>query len=103
MRRRSYKFTDKRHARGGIAASAAGLVSLLLLVGSISLSYLQHGASGIYVGMAGGAAFLISIAGMVLGIRSYHEEERYYFFSGLGCFLNGVLLIAWVSILMLGM
>lgn len=101
-RRRRVKFTDKKHAKKGIASSALALVSLLSMVGLVVDTSLARGNAGREVGLFGFLSIVIAVFGLILGITSYKEQERYYLFSGIGTAMNAFLLILWLSIYIRG-
>lgn len=103
MARRNYKFTDKRHTRQGLMALALGVLSLVLTAASLLLAYQKSGEAGSIVGLMGIFALLFSIAGFVLAIRGFQEEDVYYISSQIGAVLNGLLFIGWAFVCMIGM
>jgi len=103
MARRSYKFTDKKHTRAGIASSVLGVLALLLLNIGISMAYRSAGNAGSFAGLWGVFSLLGSVAGFVLGVRGFREEDAYYLFSQIGVGLNSILFIAWMLIFIMGM
>lgn len=101
--RRTYKFTNKKHTRRGMISSGMGFLALLLLGGLFYLSYRQSGNAGAYTGFLGFLAMLATMEGLILGLQGLREEDRFYFFSYFGCMLNGLLLVAWMLLYVLGM
>lgn len=102
-RRRGYKFTNKRHTKHGMISSGIGFFVLLFLSGLFYLSYRQSGAAGAYVGFLGFLSMAAAAVGLYLAIKSFQEDERFYLFSYVGCVLNGLLLVAWIILYVLGM
>ncbi len=103
MARRTYKFTDKKHTRQGISSLGLGLTALILSVLSLALAYRMSGQAGNAVGFMGALAMLANIVGLVLAIRGFREEEVYYISSQIGAVLNGILIIGWAIVFMIGM
>ena len=103
MAKRSYKFTAKKHTKQGMASSALALLALILLVLGLVLSFRKAGKAGAAAGLVGFASMAASFAGFVFGVRGFHEEDVYYFFSQIGVVLNGILFILWVLIFVAGM
>lgn len=102
-RRRGYKFTNKRHTRKGLLSSGIGFFVLLLMSGLFYLAYRQQGEIGAYVGVIGFLAMLASVIGLHLGVKSLREEDSFHFFSYVGSIGNGLLLVAWIILYVLGM
>ena len=103
MARRSYKFTDKKHTKQGMASTALGAAALFLLAVGFWMAYQQAGAASSFVGLWGLLSMLGAAVGFVLGIRGFQEEDVYYLFSRIGVVLNGALFILWVLIFIVGM
>ena len=102
-RRRGYKFTNKRHTRRGLISSGISFFVLLLLSGLFYLSYRQAGDVGSYAGFLGFLSMLASAVGLWMGVKSVEEEDQFYLFSYVGSILNGLLLVAWIILYVLGM
>lgn len=103
MAKRSYKFTDKKHTKQGIASSLLGLGALILLTVGLMMAYGRSGGAGPVVGLMGFLSMVFSFIGFVLGGRGFQEEDVYYLFSRIGIGLNGVLFILWMLIFVAGM
>lgn len=103
MARRTYKFTDKKHTRQGMASTALGMAALLLMIVSIFMAYQRSGNAGSFAGLWGLFSMLGSGAGFVLGVRGFQEEDVYYLFSQIGVTLNGVIFVLWILIFTMGM
>ncbi len=103
MAKRSYKFTDKKHTRQGIASTALGAAALLLVIIGFGMAYEQAGKASSFVGLWGLLSMLASATGFVLAVRGFQEEDVYYLFSQVGVLVNGVLFVLWALVFILGM
>lgn len=101
-RKRSIKFTDKSHAVNGVISTVFAGISILLMIVLVIFSYINKGNAGIYIGSIGLTAFIISIVGLIRGIKSFQERERYYLFSKIGSIVNAVIITLWVAIYVIG-
>jgi uncharacterized membrane protein len=101
-KKQRYKFTDKKHSRQGILSSVLGTLALLLLSGVAITAYLQSGQAGKEIALLGFLALLLACVGLYHGVRSLKEEDSYPLFPWIGSGLNGILLIAFVLIYVLG-
>ena len=70
-----YKFAERSHARGGKWALGLGVASLALLAIVSVISAFTRGGAGIYVGVVGITAMLLSIYGFYVGMRSFREPD----------------------------
>lgn len=100
--RRSYKFTDKHHSKGGIRSSVAGLISLICTFGGIFGAFLAKGNAGKYVALLGVIAIIGCVYGLFVGNRSLKEEDCILLFSRLGTVVNFLLLIFWIAVAGMG-
>ena len=102
-RHRSYKFTDKHHSKGGIRSFAAGALSLGFTAAAVILSYLFAGEGANYLAVMGFGAIVCCIYGVIVGKKSFQEEECYYLFSWIGTIVNGILACFWIAICGVGL
>ena len=90
---RKYIFTDKRESQKGMMSAVFGLIAGISVLYSLYEVFHDPGQSMIRYGMAILFALLFSLAGMVLGIMSKMEQDRFYVFSWIGMILNGVTIL----------
>lgn len=95
MRRPGYMFTNKSHPRRGIIAAVLGGIDMASLCLAVWLCFKNRGVSNARLGTAALFALLFSIVGLVLGILSRLEKDRFYIFPTIGITLN-FLVIAFV-------
>lgn len=101
-KRTSYKFTEKTHSRQGIRSLGLAVISILIGISVVVISFQNAGNASVYVGSAGIFSLLLSFVALVMGIRSLREEESYKIFPGLGTFFSGIAFLGWLSVYMLG-
>ncbi|MGN1204259.1 MAG: DUF6142 family protein [Lachnospiraceae bacterium] len=89
-RRKNYIFTNKKHSQKAIMSTILGLISLLSLFTVIYLTYLKHGDAPTGYGVTGLLIFLFSAIGLVLGIMTAAEKDRYKLFPFLGILFNAL-------------
>lgn len=97
-----YKFSNKHHSGKGICSTGFGTASLVLLIVLILIASKSHGEGSIYLGSVGLVSMVFSLIGLVIGIISFFEPEKYKLFSKIGAVFNLVVLLIWVSIFMIG-
>lgn len=93
--RHKYKFTDKHNTLGGKVASMLGILAAALVIYGLYISFKAKGNGGTTVGIFGTLAFLCSTVGLLIGLSSFKEEDKFYFLSWLGTIICG---IVWISI-----
>lgn len=101
-RKNSYIFTNKEHPQKGIMSAILGMISAVSVVLVLYFAYKNGGTAEIRDGAALLLAALFSVAGLVLGIMSKMEKDKYYFFSYLGLAENAITLIGIGFILFAG-
>lgn len=88
MKRKNYIFTNRKHSERAIMSMILGGISTCSLGIVIYLSYLKGGAVPISYGLTGLLAAVFSIVGLILGILTVQEAERFKLFPILGIVLN---------------
>lgn len=99
---RRFKFTDKEHSKTGIASSILALVALILLIAAIIIAVKASGYGGRIVGVLGALCFLCSLAGVVLGLVSFHNADVLLKYAWIGTFASGAVWIIITCIIMIG-
>lgn len=87
-RRSGYMFTNRKHPKRAIMGTILGGISLLSLIFVIYLSYVNAGANPGSAGLTGLLITLFSMVGLVLGIMTMMERDRYPLFPVLAIVLN---------------
>ena len=102
MRRPGYMFTNKSHPERGIFSTALGLLAVVSTVLAVYLSFRGRGEANPRYGLAVLFSLLFSLAGLVLGILSHMEKDKFYLFPRIGIVLNGLEIILAAFILYAG-
>ncbi len=97
-----YKFSDKSQTLGGTLSTLMGVGSLVCLLYGIYVSFAAEGSGGIIVGTFGILAFILSFTGMILGLISFREQDKFYMLSKVGSLLCGITFITMVAIFLMG-
>ena len=66
MSKHKYKFTNKKHSVGGVAATIMAATAIVLIVFSIVLSFKARGEGGEIVGSLALMALAFSVFGLIL-------------------------------------
>lgn len=101
-KRKMYSFEETRHSQRGITSTVLGIVALLVFLILIYVAAYYEGNGGAYLGSIGIAAMILTIYGLVCGLRSFQEKNKIYTFSKIGSILNGVLIAGWIGLILLG-
>lgn len=99
VKKSSFMFTNKEHTLKGIMATILGVISLASLVYIILDSYAKAGNVPLQYGAVAFLTMIFAFVGIVLGVMSKSERDKFYFFSYLGIVLN-VLVLATLSVIL---
>lgn len=98
-KKNSYMFTSKQHTQKGIMSTILGIISLGTLAYAVVMSYLKAGDIPRQYGAAAMLVMIFAFIGIILGVVSKTERDKFYFFTYLGIVLN-VLALAVISIIL---
>lgn len=102
MKKFKYSFAPDANAKGGVEATAAAAISLVLLLIAAIISFAFEGKGGTFLGAMGMFSFLLSAYGFYLGIRSFTEKNVNYRYSIVGSLASGVLAVLWLALFLVG-
>lgn len=88
--RQNYIFTNKRHSNRAIMATILGVISNLSLAAVIYLTYAQKGEAKAGYGFTGLLVAVFSMTGLILGIVTVMQKDRYKFFPWTAIVLNTI-------------
>lgn len=99
---KGYKFTDKKQSRMGMVSTLMAALSIGMLYYGINVSFKADGNGGIIVGVLALVSFVLSLTGVILGIRSFKDDDVFYLFCWIGTVLNIVIFIFCLSMFLIG-
>ena len=85
---RKFIFTNKFYSPKGILSTILGVVDIAALIYIVHLTYQNGGVALARYGSSGLLITLFSFVGLILGILSKLEPDRFYLFSYLGILFN---------------
>lgn len=88
--KKHYIFTNKKHSPKAIMSAILGLISVISLIAVIYLTYLKEGNAPANYGLTGLLIFLFSVIGLILGIMTAMEKDKYKLFPFLGILFNAL-------------
>ena len=97
-KRYRYAFAKKREAQQGKLSAVLAAVSLVLFV----LAFFLQGQYGYIVGGISLCAMLLSVYGFAMGLKSFSEENRTHKAGMIGSIANGIIMIGWLGIFLMG-
>lgn len=96
MKKNSYMFTTREHTQKGIMSTILGVISLATLGYTVYMSYQRVGDVPAQYGAVVMLVMIYAFAGIVLGVISKTERDKFYLFTYLGIILN-ILALAVIS------
>lgn len=103
MKKSEYRFTNKQYAKEGIVSFILGVLSVICLVTGLMRSFEARGNGDSIVGLLGMGAILMSLIGIIFGVKSFKDEDKFYTFSKWGIFICGIILAVMIFILIGGL
>jgi hypothetical protein len=101
-RRRTYKFTEKKHSKMAIAALLLAIASVVLFCAVAYNSYSHGGHGSMYLGSAGVASMLVAMVSFVMALNSLKDENSFKFFPYLSTVVTFAAMGGWIALYVVG-
>ncbi|MDO4275311.1 MAG: hypothetical protein Q4D16_16695 [Eubacteriales bacterium] len=101
-RRYRYAFAKKKEAEKGKLSVGLAAASFLLFLAAVLLAFFLEGSLGYLVGGTSLFAMLLSVYGFIMGLVSFSEEERNHRTSIIGSITNGIIMVGWLGLFLMG-
>lgn len=102
LKRKHYKFTDKKTSKRGIASVVLFLGAMGMVGYGIYLSFLAHGQGDVRVGLMGTGGLILASVGVFFGLNSLKDENVFHTSSWIGSVGNAVIWIFVLLMIMIG-
>lgn len=86
--KKNYIFTNKRYSEKSVMSTILGLISLGALIAAVYFTFQAGGQAAVGYGVTGLLSAVFSLTGLVLGIMSRMEKDKFYLFSYIGIVTN---------------
>ena len=96
-RRRSYKFTEKTHSKRAMISFGLAVVTLVIYVVFVYLSYQAAGQLSTYFGAFGVLTMLVAIISTGIAVTTLKEEDSFAFFPRMAMILSILSTLLWVG------
>lgn len=103
MARYHSKFSNKKHSVGGVMATLMGVASIALFVIAVMESFSARGDGGTIVGSLAMLSLAFSVFGLITGLLSYREVDRYTTFSLSGSLICGIMTVLLIMLILVGL
>lgn len=101
-KRYRYAFAKKKEAGKGKLSVGLAVSSFLLFLTAVLLAVFLQGQMGFLMGGISLFAVLLSIYGFIMGLMSFSEENRKHRTSMIGSILNGIIMVGWLGLFLMG-
>lgn len=98
-----YKFSNKSQTLGGVISTIMGLLALASLIYGVYLAFRADGMAGLKVGSLGLLSLMLSVIGVIIGLLSFREPDKFYSLSRFGSMLCGLLTIFMLAVFLMGL
>ena len=95
-KKKGRKIPLSKYTNGGKKSSLIAGINILLIIMAIVISILKKGNAGFYLGLLMLLVMVSAIAGFVVGINSFKEENKFLKYTYIGTITNAVI---WIFIL----
>lgn len=99
----NYKFTEKTHSATGMLGFALAILSMILGIVMIVISFENSGNGTVYLGSGGVLSLLIALTAFILAVISMQEEERYRLFPVAATIVSVIALVCWITLYVVGL
>lgn len=99
----NYLFTDRKRSMKGIFSTLYFVLSLVLIIAAVYISYKEKGNGGGVVGVLGVGSFIISAVGFFVGINSFKEDDVFYKYPWIGTVGNAFVGIIIILMILVGL
>lgn len=96
-KRRSYKFTEKKHSKKAMVSAGIAGITLLMYLIFIYLSYKGGGNLSTYYGSFGFLAMVMSMVALGLSLPTLKEEDSFTLFPKLALGTSVLSTLCWVG------
>lgn len=98
----NYTFTEKKHSRRGILALVLAILSVVLGIVMVAISFAHKGNGSVYLGSCGMLGLLLAMAALVLAVLSMREDKSYKLYPVAGLISGIIALGGWVAVYVVG-
>ena len=101
-KRRSYKFTEKKHSKLAIGSLITGAISGIVLAMFLVQAFRTKGNASVYYGSMGILAMSGTIASLIASLLSLREDKVFKILPISAVIINGILVVAWAVVYFIG-
>lgn len=99
----NYTFTEKSHSKRGILALVLAVLSLVLGIAMVVISFVHNGSGNVYLGSSGMLGLLLAATAFTLAVLSMREDKSYKLYPMAGLIAGLIALAGWLAVYMVGL
>ena len=99
---RKYGQAKLRHAKKGIYSLVMALLVVIIFVALVLTAFLHKGQSSAIIGSFGLFTMILSVMGLVIGVKGFRERDKNYITCKWGIGLNGFILLSLIGMFIRG-
>ena len=101
-KKKSLRFSGRRHARGGVISTVMAGIGWLIFAALCVYSSATGGNAAAVAGIIGILDAVFALTGMVIAFRGFYERDVYYVMPAVGVVINGVLFVLFFVLYLMG-
>ena len=101
--KQKFRFASRPEAAGGRLSITLAVVSGVIMLASMLVSFIYEGRGGSILGALGLCAILLAGYGFVLGLKGLNERKVDHMLSFIGTVTSGLAVILWLAIFFVGL
>lgn len=103
-KRYRYAFAKQKEAEDGVVSTILAAVSVGIFIVAVIVYCIFQGAgvSGPIIGGMSFCAILLSVYGFIQGLHSFSAPNRSHTYSTAGSIANGIIMIGWLGLYLIG-
>lgn len=101
-KKKSLRFSGRRHARGGVISTVMAGIGWLVFAALCVYSSATGGNAAAVAGIIGILDAVFALTGMVIAFRGFYERDVYYIMPAVGVVINGVLFVLFFVLYLMG-
>ncbi|WP_146039189.1 DUF6142 family protein [Herbinix hemicellulosilytica] len=101
-KKEAIQFSGRKHPGLGILSAVFGIITVLGFIAACIASGLKGGEGGQIFGIIGLFLFVISLFGFIMSYKAFKQRDIFYRFPMTGLITNGIMLIVYMIIYILG-
>lgn len=101
-KKRVYSFVDKKYSPNGVASLALGVISMVLFLLLLLISYWLKGSAGTWIGACGVTGIVMALLGLRYGFVSFQDDCKSNLPGKAGIILSTVAIVGWLFVVCVG-